>query len=150
MLYLSQRDPKWATKIIGKTWLTVGRWGCTITSVSMLSSYYGCYKSPIEIASIPWLFNRRGEIIWQMLEKVFNGKIKFQIRRYGMNKPAIIASLNGTPKTSVLCEVANKSHWVVIVGQHGNDFYCADPIDGQKKLVFKTYRNITGSAHLTV
>lgn len=149
MLYLRQNDPKWASKPIGKTNISVGRMGCTLTSLSMLSSYYGCYKSPAELAAIPWLFTRDAKIIWANLSKVFAGKIKWQIRRYGMNRQAITASFAGGPKTSVMCEVANKSHWVVIVGVYGNDYWCVDPIDGKRKLLLKTYGNITGSSHLT-
>lgn len=149
MQTLSQRDAKWSSFRIGRTWLTVGRWGCTLTGVSMLSSFYGCYKSPKELAAIPWLFDSQGKILWTALSKVFGGRIKFEIRRYGKDAKAITNSVLGSPKTSVLLEVANKSHWVVCTGTYGNDFYCIDPIDGQRKLVLKTFKNITGSAHLT-
>lgn len=148
MLYLSQRDPRWATKTIGRTKLTVGRWGCTITCISMLSSYYGCYKSPAELAALPWLFNGEGKLIWEQLSRAFGGKIKFEIRRYGMDRRAIAASVLGSPKTAVLLEVANKSHWVVATGTYGNDFYCVDPIDARKKLALRSFQNITGSAHV--
>lgn len=153
MIYLSQRDKRWATATIGKTALTVGRWGCTLTSLSMLSSFYGCFKTPAELAKTLGLFTPGGLLIWGMVEKVFGGKIKF-VYRYGQgdkvvrNDKAIRDSILGSPKTSVILEVANHSHWVVAVGVYGNDYMCVDPIDGQKKLVLKTFGNITGSAHL--
>lgn len=150
MLYLRQDDKRWSTNKIGKTSLTLGRWGCTITCVSMLSSYYGCYKSPAELAAIPSLFSVEGKIIWSSIGKIFDNKMKFDIRRYGMNRAAITSSLNTSPRTSVIAEVSNGSHWVVIVGTYGTDYLCVDPRDGQKKLVLKTYKNITGSAHFTV
>lgn len=153
MIYLSQSDPRWARQKIGQTSLSIGRWGCTLTGLSMLSSYYGCYKSPAEIAKIPGLFTSDGLLIWSMVEKVFDGKIKFQYR-YGngsksvRNDIAIRASILGSPKTSVLLEVANSSHWVVAVGVIGDDYRIVDPIDGKKKLAIKTFKNISGSAHL--
>lgn len=149
MIYLSQRDKRWATALIGATKLTVGRWGCTLTCVSMLSSYYGCYKSPLELAKDRKLFNAQGEIIWGELARVFGGKIKFQIRRYGRDNKAILTSILGSPKTAVIMQVANKSHWVVGTGVYGTDFYCVDPLDGLKKLTLTTFGNITGSSHLT-
>ena len=149
MKYLSQRDKAWSTKLIGNTNLTVGRWGCTLTSLSMLSSYYGCYKSPAELAAIRTLFNKDGKLIWEQIPQVFKGKIKFQVRKVGLDRKAITASVNGSPVTSTLIEVANKSHWVVVISTYGNDFYCVDPIDAKKKLVLKSFGNITGSAHLT-
>lgn len=154
MLTLSQSDKRWSTNKIGKSSLTVGRWGCTLTSLSMLSSFYGCYKSPAELAVIPGLFTPQGLLIWGMVEKVFKGKIKF-VFRYGQgnkavrNDKAIRDSILNSPKTSVILEVRNHSHWVVATGVYGNDYYCVDPIDGQRKLVLKAFGNITGSAHLT-
>lgn len=153
MLLLSQRDKRWAANKIGKSSLTIGRWGCTLTSLSMLSSFYGCYKSPAELAASSGLFTSGGLLIWGQIEKVFKGKIKF-VYRYGQgskslrNDKAIRDSILKSPKTTVILEVANHSHWVVATGVYGNDYMCVDPIDGQRKLVLRTFGNITGSAHL--
>lgn len=151
MLYLSQRDVAWANTKIGKTGLRLSDWGCTLTALSMLSSFYDCYKSPKELAQIPYLFDRTGRIIWTAIPRVFGNKIKFEWRQYGRLDSAIRKSIVGSPKTSVLLEVNNKRHWVVGIATEGSrDYWIVDPIDGKKKLLSKTYPNITGSAHLTI
>lgn len=153
MFYLSQRDPKWAGVRIGATRLTVANWGCVATSISMLSSYGGFYLTPAQIARAPGQFNALGEIIWMQLAKTFKGRMTFQ-RRIGSKKfwkrddAAIKKSILGGPKLVCLLQVNNGKHWVVATGIAGNDYWCADPIDGKKKLVLKAYPNITGSCHL--
>lgn len=153
MLHLSQCDGRWSLKTIGESGLTLGRWGCTITCISMLSSFFDCYKSPDVIAKTPGLFTKDGLIIWSGIEKLFGGKLKFVTRIGGKGKAVlsrkdINASLLTSPKTAVILEVRNFSHWVVCVGTYGNDYYVIDPLDGKKKLALKTFGNITGSAHL--
>ena len=44
---LSQRDPRWAGGNIGKTTVKVGDKGCTITCVSMSSSWFGEFKDTL-------------------------------------------------------------------------------------------------------
>lgn len=151
MKYLSQRDPKWATKKLGNTFLTVGRWGCTTTCVSMLSSLFGGvpYKDPGQLAADAQLYNAEGLILWNQLPRIFNGKLSMVARIQGMNRKAIADSIAGA-KTAVILEVANHSHWVVAHSPYGKDFYCIDPLDGKKKLALKTFGNITGSAHIVV
>lgn len=149
MLWLSQRDARWAKNKIGNTPLTVGRWGCTLTCMSMLSSFFGCFRDPASLAADTKLFNAQSLIIWSELARVFNGKMRFENRVYRRDDAAIKQSLLESPKKAVALEVANGSHWVVCVGVYGNDFYCVDPIDGKKKLVVRTFGNITGSAHVT-
>lgn len=148
MLKLSQRDPRWAHTKIGKTNLTIGDWGCALTCVSMLSSYFGCYMSPDKLAQVPGLFTANGEIIWSMLEKVFAGKLKFVWRQYGRDDQKIRASIGGSINTACLLQVNNKRHWVVATGIKGVGYQCLDPIDGKSKLVLANYPNITGSCHL--
>lgn len=36
---LSQRDPRWAKKTLGFSRLTIGGWGCTLVSLTMLLNY---------------------------------------------------------------------------------------------------------------
>lgn len=152
MLHLSQRSAPWATVKIGNTQLPLGRWGCTITSISMLSSFFGCYLTPAQIARTPGLFDSQGRIIWGNIDKLFKGKLKF-VKRVGghgkavFDRKSINDSLINSPKTAVILEVANFSHWVVVVSTYGNDYYIIDPIDAGKKLCLKSQGNITGSAH---
>lgn len=148
MLWLSQRDARWSKNKIGNTPLTVGRWGCTLTCMSMFSSFFGCFRDPATIAADVKLFTPQSLIIWSQLERVFGGKMRFSKRLYKRDDKSIKESLLNNPKEAVALEVANGSHWVAVVGVYGNDYYCIDPLDGKKKLVVRTFGNITGSVHV--
>ena len=43
MIKLSQRDPQWGDLKLGESNLTINRWGCTTTALSMLSDYFQSY-----------------------------------------------------------------------------------------------------------
>lgn len=146
MQYLSQRNPNWASVKMAPSQLTLGRYGCTSTCISMLSDYFGCFKSPSEmIWSKVIKYTIDGLILWNSL---FMPCFKFEKRLYGFHKAEIDKSL-ADPNKAVILEVANRSHWVVALRKNfwGNDYWICDPWDGKKKLCLKTYRNITGSAH---
>lgn len=150
----SQRDQRWANVRIGNTKLTVGRWGCTLTNVAMLLSISGVKMTPGQLARVPGLFNQYGEIIWSNIEKIPGSKLKWDGRRFGRrgrpvrNNKAISESINGSPNTFVLLEVAWGSHWVLGYSVYGSDYMVIDPIDGKKKLAVKSFNNISGSSHL--
>lgn len=143
MIKLSQRDPKWANDKLGLSSLTVGRYGCTTTCISMLSDYFGSYASPKIIAAHANYYTADGLVLWKNLQfKAFN----FVERLFGFNESRIDASLKD-PKTAVILEVDN-SHWVVAIGKvpFTHIYRIADPWDGKTK--FSTaYRRISGSAH---
>lgn len=142
MQYLSQSDPRWSSVKLGSSTLTMGRFGCTTTCLSMLSDYFECYQLPDKIAShIDW-YTTDGLIIWSKLNFTC---FEFESREYVVNKSKIIEYIND-PNKAVILEVNNKSHWVVAVEAIDTDFYCADPINGKKELVLKKYNNITGMA----
>jgi ABC-type bacteriocin/lantibiotic exporter with double-glycine peptidase domain len=144
MIYLSQRDPSYSQKKIGETNLTLGRWGCTICSISMLSDYFKCFLSPERFAVQYDWFTNEGLIIWN---KIKLDKMEFVIRRYGRNDSEIQKSLYHFDK-AVILEV-DHCHWVVAARKtlFGNNYVIIDPWDGKKKNVFPTYKAITGSAH---
>lgn len=153
MIYLSQRDPRWAGTRLGLSKLTVGRFGCTTTCISMLSDYFGCYKSPADLASQTDLYTIEGHssgpglIIWG---KLSFPKMKFDIRIFGERRNTILRSLKD-PKLACILQVNDGTHWVVALrpSLFGNDYLCLDPFTGRKCLAKKTYRNVTGSAHFS-
>lgn len=144
--YLSQRDPRWANVKIGDTNLTIGRWGCTITSLCMLAEYFGEKVTPDKVARVPGLFNKDGKIIWANLNRIFK-KFKFVERVYGRNDAKINNALAGK-NTGCILEVDNNSHWVMPVrGTYvAKGYMAADPYTGKPCSVLEDYRNITGSA----
>lgn len=145
MIYLSQRDQKWASKRLGASSLTVGRFGCTTTCISMLSDYFKCYQSPGLISSFVTYYTPSGLILWNKLN--FQ-KMKFveRVRRFDSTK--IQESLKH-PKKAVILEVNDGAHWVVGVKKNliGKDYTAVDPWTGKQCQVLATYKNITGSAH---
>lgn len=153
MIILSQKDPRWAKQTIGKTQLTLDRWGCTITCISMLSDYFtslgGKYRDPAELAKM-LEFTQNGLVLWSSLKKAIGAA--FEWRQYGFDSKRIDASLKD-PKKAVMLEVplGGGKHWVVALSRipMTNIYRIADPLTGTKK--FSTaYGKITGSAHLSI
>jgi hypothetical protein len=142
--YLSQRDPKWANNKIGSSYLTIGKQGCTLTSVSMLSDLFGQCMFPDAIASHKDWFTSQGLIIWT---KLAIPGLAFQWRQYGRNDTKILAALKN-PNAGVLLQVGSGSHWVVATKKvlFKNSYWCIDPWQGDVCDVIKRYKNITGSA----
>ncbi len=148
MSYFSQRDPRWSKDNLGVSALTVGRFGCTTTAISMLSSYFGCLRLPSELAHDANNYTQGGLVIWKNLTFA---KMKFIGRDYVRNDEKIREYLKDSGK-AVILEVNNHAHWVVGVKPTlvGNDYVIVDPWDGRKKTLVKPYRNITGAAYFEV
>ena len=137
----SQRNPKWVNKIMKPSKLTLGRYGCTTTSIAMAGSYFGEKLTPADVCE-KIKYTPDGLIIWSTCE--FK-KFKFVVREYGRKDQNIIAGLND-PNMIVLLQVADGSHWVLCTGKYGKDYRIADPWDGVRKLS-SVYQNITGASY---
>lgn len=147
MRYLSQRDPQWAGERLGASTLTVGRWGCTTTCISMLSDYFGCYKSPVDISHNVNNYTKDGLVIWKNLQFT---KMKFDRREYGENAANILDALKD-PNKAVILQVNHGAHWVVGLRKTllGSDWVILDPWDGKKKNCKAAYFNVTGAAYFS-
>jgi hypothetical protein len=144
MIYLSQRDPAWAEDKLGVSTLTVGRYGCTTTCISMLSDYFGSYKTPKELAHNAYNYTPTGLVLWTHL--AFD-KMKFVWREYFEDTKRIDAAIKD-PKQAVILQVNHGQHWVVALRKtwYGNDYLVLDPWDGSKCFAKKKYHNISGAA----
>lgn len=143
MIYLSQRDPRWANLKIGASNLTVGSYGCTLTCISMILSYFGDWRSPAAISTNANWFTKDGLVNW--LKIPF-----FAWREYGRNDVKILAALKD-PKQAVILEVPlpkGGKHWLVAKRKAllSNDYVCQDPWTGKEVNAVKTYGAIAGSA----
>lgn len=145
MKRLSQRDPKWSAKKLGKSSLTVGRWGCTTTCVSMLSDYFGQYVSPEKLAAKKELFTADGRIIWLRIKDTFT-KFRFVYRYYTYTKANshILFDAISDPKKASLVTVDSDSHWLVPTRKSGSDIIAADPWTGKDENLLKKYGRISG------
>jgi ABC-type bacteriocin/lantibiotic exporter with double-glycine peptidase domain len=132
MKIISQRATLWQKETIGKTQLTIGRFGCTITCLSMLSSVYGPYITPPVLAK-KLNFTKDGRILWPSIDKVLGYKFKW--RGYGKPKDS---------KVPLLLEV-DHAHWVVGKEKKGDVYVIHDPWDGVETTSSR-YAKITGYA----
>lgn len=149
MQVLSQRDPRWANEKLGTSYVTVGRYGCTITCLSMLSDFFGRFKTPRYLAKY-LKYTKDGLIIWGSMPAVL--PFKLEKRLYRRDDAEIKKSLKD-PKKAVILQVDNY-HWVVCLGTYRFApwiYRCADPWTGKKQVLLRPlglYSKITGSAHL--
>ena len=105
---LSQQNDIWADYKLGTTPFTVGKIGCTITSVCMIhSKFYRNYIKPHEAAR-EWNFTARGLLYWN---SDFTG-MKFKWRGYKNDKEVIDEYAND-PNKGVIVEVGYK-HWIAV------------------------------------
>lgn len=155
MLYLKQRDPRWTAVKMGMSNLALGRWGCTTTVVAMISDDFGCYKSPPELAHNANNYTPDGLILWNNLNKTFEGQMRFVWRGYGAKgkytpvtdfSPILKALAN--PRQRVALEVDNGNHWVKLVRKTllTRDWTIIDPYYGDECEALARYGNITGYA----
>lgn len=145
MKYLSQRDPQWAYERLGESTLTIGRFGCTTTCISMLSSLFNCYQTPVTIAHNANNYTKDGLVLWQNLK--FDS-MRFVRREYGRHDISIKEALKD-PRKAVILEVNNRAHWVVALRPAllGSGYIVLDPWTGKKCGVLFQYHNITGAAY---
>lgn len=145
MVYLSQRDPLWTGDRLGASSLTVGRFGCTTTCISMLSDYFSCFKTPKEIAHNAANYTKDGLVIWLALNFAHMGFVR---RGYGEEASSIIAALKD-PNSAVILQVNYGQHWVVGLRKAliGSDYLVLDPWTGKKVWAKSVYKNVTGAAY---
>lgn len=143
MQRLLQKDPRWTMKKIGKTNLTIGRMGCTITCVSMVSDWFKCFKRPDELANL-LSFTADGLLIWNSIEKELC--FKLLKRFYGWDLASIDDGIKDDNKVSLL-EVDN-SHWVLATKRIFNSkhYMTVDPLGGLPATL--KYKRVTGGAIL--
>jgi len=142
MIRLSQKDPRWGGKTIGKSNSLIKDYGCTITSISMLSDYYKCYQNPGWMAKNLRFLNDL--VLWQSVDEKLC--FKFVWRFYNHNKELIKEAL-ASPKKSCLLQVYNR-HWVVAVRKVPFGYIVADPWIGGNK--FYTDSAISGGSIFTI
>lgn len=157
MLKLSQRDPKWAADRLGASTLTVGRYGCTTTCISMISDDFMCYKSPLELAHNANNYTPDGLVLWTKFNETFRDKMRFVWRGYGYKGAGYVTPMQDfspllkvleNPNQRVTLQVNNGAHWVKLVKKNliGKDWTVIDPWDGKECNVLARYGNITGYA----
>ncbi len=136
LVRLSQRDPKWKDKKLGNSSLTLGYFGCAVSSVAMLLSGHGYPETP---ETLNEKLKKSGgfmdaAIVWAAVGNLYpKAKFKNLVICRDSDAPidAISASIEkGQP---VILEVdyspqkGIQTHWVVAYKKVGKDFYILDP-----------------------
>lgn len=147
LLYLSQRDPKWANDKLGNSGLSIYNYGCATVDVSILTGVFGIWQTPAELAAVAANYDSQGYLQWEELNKMLKS-IQFTREIQGRNDAAIVQALKG-PNTACILQVDYGKHWVVCLHKMltKNDYACLDPWTGKECDVLANYHNITKSAH---
>jgi len=146
MRKLSQRDPKWGNEYIGKSKEKVKDYGCTITSVSMFSDWYGGYKDPAWMAD-HLSFTTDGKLYWNSISTSVL-PMRFVYRFYYKDDKKIQEILKS--KDGVCLLEVNRNHWVALVGYSRIYGYRVhDPYYGDTIYLSKRNYKITGFTELT-
>lgn len=147
MIILSQQDPRWSKVFLAPSKLTIGRYGCTTTCISMLSDYFKCFETPDRMIGKNTFYtdenypNGPGLILWH---KIKFEKFAFQKRVFGRNDYEINESLKNSKKAVILA-INRDSHWVVALRRFGQWVWVVDPLWARKKWIHQTI--VSGSAH---
>jgi lysozyme len=139
---LSQRDPKWSFKTIGNSNSTIGMYGCTITCISMASSWFNCFQDPSWMAKNLRFLNDL--VLWKSIDE--KTCFDFEWRFYKYDALRISDGINSVNKICLL-NVYNR-HWVVALKKVPLGYWVADPWSGIGK--FYLTSSISGGAILKI
>lgn len=125
-----QTDPRWAKERIGGSKEPIRAVGCVLTSVSMALAHYGIDLPPGKLNRLVKRhkgYNKRGWFRWRVVSKVSKGQLFVEIPKKPDRRRILRALANKEP---VIAKVHAffSSHWVLIVGQHGKDYWIKDPL----------------------
>ncbi len=161
--YFAQTDPSWAGRGIGNSGITVGCYGCALTSVAMVFNYYKPnITNPGIIAAFPsfphdpskcdnwcgcsgdgYVFTSGGCINWWEIAQKYGFTI--DPLSFGLDWNKINSEINqGHPVIVKTSSSAVSSHYVVIVGRDDQDYIVLDPY----KAVLKNGTPIGGCVYL--
>ncbi len=121
----SQNDPKWKQIKMGISNCTLGRYGCTTSSVATLGTWFGDTLTPKDYALNKNLYTKDGLILWKQIQNI-SKKIKFLWRYYRFNETIIDNYLND-PDTAITLNVDRGYHWVSALKKVSGGYLCSDP-----------------------
>jgi len=126
---------------MGSSGQTIGQIGCAMTCTAMLLKYYGVSTDPGVLNA--WLsthggYTSSGDIVWAKPAEYSNGKMQFDSMggnivdndNWGVlndelsNGYPVIVQVDAYPSTPAL-----DSHWVLVTGRDGSQYYINDPWD---------------------
>lgn len=146
LIFLKQGDSSWGNVTIGNTSYTLGKFGCLITSISMLTYWYGKYITPDKLAK-SLSFTQQGELYWNSIDEVC--PFTFVYRYYRYDKTKLLQILTSKDNAAVVrVPYAGASHWLVLIGYNYRGWKCIDPLRGDVCYASR-YGNINGFAEVS-
>lgn len=140
---LKQYDQLWKDEIYdhapvwaGNQKTTMERWGCLLTSLTMIGQYYGYSFSPQDLnawlSSQPHAFTPRGALVTDMFGKYlahFNLELpKLEYKREAYETGLLTTEIEATRPAILKWKGSmNTNHFVVARGISGDDFLVHDP-----------------------
>ena len=138
--FFSQRNPAWSDKKLDHSPYSIGEYGCALTSVAMVSKYFGYDTDPdrlnTSLTAVGGL-DTSGDLHWEKVEEVSNGKVAWiesveaswsRIDQELSDKYPVISSVK-TPLPP-----PNDIHFIVFIGKIGTKHYFLDPYDEQETI----------------
>ncbi len=133
--YLSQRDSRWASNVMGSSRMSILDVGCFITSISMVFRSYGFDMNPMTLATNPNFFLPRSAYMY--IPSRFNGSWPGGKNYKNISAGQIPDYLSrGVP---VISGVNGGSHYIVLKKQEGGEYIMNDPIYGPDLKVSEYY-----------
>ncbi len=140
-----QKDKRWADKMLGQSNASIGLYGCTVSSIATLGSWY-CSDYTPATASFKWSFTGDGSLYWNSITEDKAFPMDFVYRYYSYDKQKIKDILY-SESNSVVVAVNGDSHWVAITGYSSTKgFKCFDPFYNDYVYVLARYGSISGFA----
>ncbi len=140
----SQKQSPWGDANLGPTRLKMRDWGCAVTALAMMISWYGHPVNPGELNA--WLNDRSrngfepgGDVRWSVAAGLAPNVSFIQSVNWSGN--ADLNTVNSDVDEGYLSilrvRVGGRSngliHFVLLVGRSGETYYIIDPIDGKRK-----------------
>lgn len=142
--YYSQRDERWANRLIGYSSENILNVGCLLTSVAMVAKKNGQDVTPAQIAgegSRFWANTAYMRLPWPGVAGKNYTNVSNIESELSQGNYVIVGVLNGSSNCSY-----GGDHFVVLTKKDGNDYIMHDPIYGPDKKFSSHYSTICSSA----
>jgi hypothetical protein len=133
---LYQNDPRWKNKRLGNDVITIGKWGCLLTSMTMVANGFGYDETPESLnEKLKGAGGFQKALVIPAALPTVCPKIIYKGYRACVDTPAPIAEIDAalaaglpvivqvdwSPKSGV------QSHWVVLYGKDAEGYLMRDP-----------------------
>lgn len=133
---ISQQDPRWKNIPLGNSSLTIGSYGCLLTSMTMVANYYGFNETPATVNNkmknaggfqealiMPYLFPKAlpGMVYRDFVNCENATPPMAEIDAYLAQGKPVIVEVDYAPNAGL------QNHWIVLTGKTGSDYTLVDP-----------------------